>query len=167
MVVVNRLSRYNHFLPLSHPYNAIQVAQLFLDNVYRLHGLPKAIVSDREKNFLSLFWKELFKMLQVTLHFSTAYQPQSDGQTKVVNRCLECYLRCMFGEKPKEWLKWLPLAEYWYNTNFHTSIQTTPFEEIYGQPSMSPIMYCQGQSKVDILDRPLTAREAIIQMFFI
>ncbi|GJV76968.1 retrotransposon-related protein [Tanacetum coccineum] len=164
MVVVDRLSKYSHFMALSHPFTAIQVAQLFLDNVYKLHGLPKVIVSDRDKIFLSLFWKEFFKMLQVSLHFSTAYHPQTDGQTEVVNRCLECYLRCMTGERPKEWSKWLALAEYWYNTNYHTSINTTPFEAVYGQPPSSPIFYSSGQSKVDSVDRSLEAREAIIQM---
>nr|GEV51946.1 retrotransposable element Tf2 [Tanacetum cinerariifolium] len=164
MVVVDKLSKYSHFMALSHPFTAIQVAQLFLDNVYKLHDLPKIIVSDRNKIFISLFWKELFKMLQVSLHFSTAYHPQSDGETEVVNRCLECYLRCMTGEKPKEWAKWLSLVEYWYNTNFHTSINTTPFEAVYGQPHTSPILYSPGQSKVDSVDRSLAAKETIRQM---
>nr|GEX20809.1 retrotransposon-related protein [Tanacetum cinerariifolium] len=153
-----------HFIALSHLFTAIQVAQVFLDNVYKLHGLPKLIVSDSDKIFLSLYWKELFKMLQVYLHFSTAYHPQIDGQTEVVNRCLEYYLRCMCGEKPKEYSKWLSLAEYWYNTNFHTAIRTTPFEVVYGQPPISPILYSPGQSNVDSVDRSLSAREAIVKM---
>nr|GEX15352.1 putative mitochondrial protein [Tanacetum cinerariifolium] len=86
----------------------------------------------------------------------------SDGQTEVVNRCLETYLRCMTGEKPKEWSKWLSLAEYWYNTNFHTTIQTTPYEVIYGQPPPNPIAYVQGQSIMDQVDRSLSAREAMV-----
>nr|GEU67096.1 retrotransposable element Tf2 [Tanacetum cinerariifolium] len=164
MVVVDRLTKYSHFMALIHPFTAMQVAQVFLDKVYKLHGFPKVIVSDMGKVFLSLFWKELFKMLQVSLHFSSAYHPQTDGQTDVVNRCLECYLRCMTEEKPKEWAKWLSLAEYWYNTNFYTSIKTTPFEVMYAQPPSSPIFYSPGQSNVDIMDRHLTAKEAIIKM---
>lgn len=103
-VVVDRLSKYAHFMALSHPYTATRVAQCFLDNVYKLQGLPATIVSDKNKVFLSQFWTSLFKLLKVKLHMSTTYHPQSDGQTKAMNRCLKCYLRCMTGEQPKDWV---------------------------------------------------------------
>ncbi|GJV37156.1 retrotransposon-related protein [Tanacetum coccineum] len=164
LVIVDRLTKYAHFMALSHPYTAMQVAQLFLDHVYKLHGMPKTIVSDRDKVFLSLFWKSLFKSLKTELHMSTAYHPQSDGQTEVVNRCLECFLRCMTGDKPKEWTQWLSLAEYWYNTNFHTSIQTTLYEALYGQPPTFHIPYIKGSSSVDLVDRTLVAREEAIEL---
>lgn len=164
LVVVDRLSKYAHFMALSHPYSAGQVAQVFLDNIYKLHGLPKTIVSDRDKVFLSLLWKSLFGLLKVSQHLSTSYHPQSDGQTEVVNRGLECYLRCMSGENPKDWAKLLPLAEFWYNTNFHTSIQTTPFEIVYGQPPPIHIPYVNGDSPVALVDRTLQAREHAINV---
>ncbi|GKE03883.1 retrotransposon-related protein [Tanacetum coccineum] len=164
-VVVDRLSKYAHFIPLSHPFTAVQIAQVFSDNVYKLHGLPKVIVGDREKMFVSLFWKELFKALKVSLHLSTTYHPQTDGQTEMVNRCLECYLRCMSGEKPKAWATWVNLAEYWYNTTYHTSLKTTPYEVLYGQPPPNPIAYVQGQCLVDVVDRILAAREFDIRQW--
>ncbi|GJZ40051.1 retrotransposable element Tf2 [Tanacetum coccineum] len=93
MVVVDRVSKVAHFMALSHPYTAMQIAQVFMDTMYRLHGLPKVILSDGDVVFMSKFWKGLFAVLKVWLHTSTAYHPQSDEQTEVVNKCLECYLR--------------------------------------------------------------------------
>ena len=111
LVVVDRLSKYAHFIALAHPYSALTIAQLFLDHIYKLHGLPKSIVSDRDPVFVSNFWRELFKLQGVKLKYSTAYHPQTDGQTELINCCLERYLQCMTGKKSKDWIKWLPLAE--------------------------------------------------------
>jgi hypothetical protein len=99
-VVVDRFSKYAHLMTLTHPYSAITVAKVFMENVYKLHGMPATIVSDRDNIFLSQFWKELFKQQGVNLQYSTAYYPQSDGQTEVVNKCIEGYLRCMTGTIP-------------------------------------------------------------------
>lgn len=163
LVIVDRMSKYAHFIALSHPYSALSIAQLFLDQFYRLHGLPKSIVSDRDPIFLSNFWRELFKLQGVKLHYSTAYHPQSDGQTEVVNRCLEQYLRCMTGERPKEWVKWLPLAEWWYNTSYHSSIKASPFEVIYGKGPPMHLPYKAAQSQLELLDRSLLARENMLK----
>ncbi|KAJ3704209.1 hypothetical protein LUZ61_007914 [Rhynchospora tenuis] len=133
-VIVDRLTKYAHFLSLSHPYKASTVAQLFLDTVYKLHGLPVNIISDRDPLFTSNFWKELMGKLGVKLNFSTAYHPQRDGQTERVNQCVEGYLRCMVYDKQKQWHKWLSMAEWWYNTTYHSAIQCTPFQALYGYP---------------------------------
>jgi hypothetical protein len=163
-VVVDRLSKMAHFMALQHPFSASDIAKAFLDNVYKLHGLPKAIVSDRDKVFLSHFWQSLFKMMKVELQLSTGYHPQTYGQTEVVNRCLGCYLRCMTGEKPKDWVDWLPLAEYWYNTNSHSATKVTPFEVVYGQPAPLHLPYVPGDSVVAAVDRSLHAREQAMKM---
>ncbi|GJX35295.1 retrotransposable element Tf2 [Tanacetum coccineum] len=163
-VVVDKLSKYAHFIPLAHPFTAIDVAQVFLDNIYKLHELPNTIISNRDKVFLSMFWNELFKLLKVKVHMSTSYHPQTDGQTKVVNRCLECYLRCMTSEKPKQWMKLLSLAEWWYNTNHHSAINTTPYEMVYGQTPPIHVPYVGGESKMEVMDRTLSAREEAIEI---
>ncbi|KAJ4745297.1 polyprotein [Rhynchospora pubera] len=132
LVVVDRLTKYAHLMALKHPYKAADVAQLFIENVYKLHGLPTDIVSDRDPLFTSKFWRELMDKLGIKLNLSTAYHPQSDGQTERVNQCIEGYLRGMLFNQAKKWVRWLPLAEYWYNTNYHTAIKTTPFQALYG-----------------------------------
>jgi hypothetical protein len=163
-VVVDRLSKYAHFIALAHPYTALDVAQLFLDNVFKLHGLPESITSDRDPIFLSNFWNEFFKIQGVALNKSSAYHPQSDGQTEVVNKCLETYLRCMCSDQPKQWSKWLSLAEWWYNTTYHSSIHTTPFEVVYGQPPPIHLPYLPGSATTLTVDRSLMAREEAIKL---
>jgi hypothetical protein len=140
LVVVDRLSKYAHFIPVKHPYTANSIAQLFMDNVVRLHGLPATIVSDRDTIFLSKFWKELFKLYKVNLHMTTAYHPQSDGQTERVNQCVEMYLRCAVQDSPKTWKSWLSLAELWYNSSFHTALGCSPFKALYGyEPNVGAV----------------------------
>ena len=132
LVVVDRFTKYAHFVPLKHPYSAISVARLLFDTVVKLHGLPHSMVSDRDKVFTSHVWKELFKLLGVQLQLSTAYHPQTDGQTERVNQCLEMYLRCSVGDSPSKWHSWLPQAEFWYNSSHHSSLGCSPFKALYG-----------------------------------
>lgn len=82
MVIVDRLTKFAHFLPVKHPYTAASIAQLFMDNIVRLHGMPQSIVTDRDTIFVSSFWRELFKLYKVNLSLSTVYHPQTDGQTE-------------------------------------------------------------------------------------
>jgi len=89
LVVIDKFSKYGHFLPLSHPYTASTVSHLFLSQIFKLHGMPQTIVSDRDPLFTSSFWRELFHLQGISLAFSSAYHPQSDGQTESLNKCLE------------------------------------------------------------------------------
>jgi hypothetical protein len=92
LVIVDRLTKCSHFIPLHHPYTAATVAKQFVDTVVKLHSVPLTIISDRDKIFTSAFWKELFKYVGTQLRYSTTYHPQTDGQSERVNQCLEQYL---------------------------------------------------------------------------
>nr|XP_027067680.1 uncharacterized protein LOC113693323 [Coffea arabica] len=133
-VVIDRFTKYGHFMALTPKYTASTIATLFFENVHKLHGLPLSIVSDRDKIFTSTFWQELMGKLGVELQFSTTYYPQTDGQTERLNRCLETYLKCLCFQQPHKWKQWLAAVEWWYNTNYHTALHMTPFQALYGYP---------------------------------
>jgi hypothetical protein len=134
LVVVDKFSKYSHFIKVKHPFSALQIAKLYMEHVYKLHGMPQAIVSNRDKIFTSILWKELFKLSGTSLCMSSAYHPQSDGQTERVNQCIEAYLRCFIHSTPAKWSQWLHLADFWYNTCYHSALNHTPFEILYGHP---------------------------------
>lgn len=162
VVVVDRLSKYAHFFVLGHPYSAMEVATVFVKEVVKLHGFPTTIVSDRDPLFMSQFWRELFKLAGTQLKMSTSYHPQSDGQTEVTNRCLETYLRCFVGPKPKKWLDWLHWAEFWFNSNYNMSAGMTPFRALYGRDP--PILLKAGAipSKIEDINQMLLQRHVIL-----
>lgn len=138
------------------------MANCFMKEIVRLHGFPLSIISDRDRIFLSKFWEELFKQHRVELKRSTVYHPQSDGQTEVVNRCLETYLRCFCSEKPKLWARWLSWAEFCYNSSFHTAIKCTPFRALYGRDPPPLIRYKGQPSPLGAVDQLLMDRDAIM-----
>jgi hypothetical protein len=127
---VDTFSKYGHFLPLKHPFTAASVAKTFHNQVYRLHGLPLSIISDRDRIFTSKLWRELFRLADVQLCMSSAYQ--SDGHTERVNQCLETFLRCFVHMCPRSWSQWIALAEFWYNTSTHSATDKSPFLVLYG-----------------------------------
>jgi len=101
LTIIDRFSKNAHFIALGHPYMAISVARAFFDNIVRLHGVPCSIVSDRDPVFTSAFWMELFSLVGVKLRLSTAFHPQTDGQSEVTNRIIGVYLHCLACDKPK------------------------------------------------------------------
>lgn len=132
LVVIDKFSKYGHFIPLKHPFTALQVAQLFMNHVYKLHGLPKTIISDRDRVFTSSVWQQLFRLSDTKLMMSSSYHPQTDGQTERLNQCVEGYLRCTVHSYPRQWSKWISVAEFWYNTSTHSALGKSPFEVLYG-----------------------------------
>lgn len=151
LVVIDKFSKYGHFIPLSHPYTALTIAQKFMDNVYRLHGLPSVIISDRDPIFTSNVWQQLFRLSDTKMNMSSANHPQTDGQTEKLNQCLETFLRCAVHASLKKWAQWLPLAEYWYNTNFHSALGKTPFEILYGyKPRHLGVCNLQSSTSSDL-----------------
>lgn len=116
MVVVDRLTKFAHFIPRdTHSTSrrwCAQVVCAFWDNIVKLHGIPKSIVSDRDRVFTSVVWRELFTKAGTKLLYSTACHPQTDGQSERVNQCLEMYLHCSIHDTPQRWRRWLPSAEF-------------------------------------------------------
>jgi len=103
MVVVDKLSKAMHFIPVKSTYKVVNIVDIFMKYFFRLHGIPKVIISDRDVNFTGNFWKTLFKGLDTKLNFSTTYHPQTDGQTERVNQILEDMLRMYVMNKPCKW----------------------------------------------------------------
>lgn len=138
LAVVDRFSKYAHFIPLAHPYTAESVAKTFFSNIVCLHGFPTSIISNREVVFTSGFWKALFSAAGTRLHMSSAFHLQSDGQSEAVNRFITMYLCCITRDHPRQWLQWLPWAEFCYNTSYHSALKDTPFRVVYGRDPRLP-----------------------------
>jgi len=164
MVIVDMLSKYAHFLPLAHPFTALQVAQLYFDQIYKLHGLPKAIISDRDKIFTSTLWQTLFRLSDTALLMSSSYHPQTDGRTERLNQCLETFLHCLVSSCPKKWKDYLPLAEFWYNTTIHFALGRSPFEVMYGHSPRMLGITADTACDVPDLDAWLKDRATLTQV---
>jgi hypothetical protein len=128
MVVVDKLSESAHFIPIKSTCKAIDIVDIFMKEIFRLHGMPKEIVSDRDTKFTSNFWKSLMVGLETKLLFITTYHPQTDGQTERVNQIVEDMLRMHVMHQHKKWEYYLPLVEFSYNNNYQEYLKMSPFE---------------------------------------
>uniref|UniRef100_A0A803TQ72 Gypsy retrotransposon integrase-like protein 1 n=1 Tax=Anolis carolinensis TaxID=28377 RepID=A0A803TQ72_ANOCA len=132
-VVVDLFSKQAHFIPCRSMPNAEQLAQLFIEHCYKHHGAPSKVISDRGSVFVSRFWKAFLRQLGAKQDLSTAYHPQTDGQTERVNQVLEQYLRCYTNYQQDNWSKFLAYAQVAYNNSVHSSTGHSPFEIVYGR----------------------------------
>ena len=164
LVVVDRLSKGTHFIPLRHPFTASSVAKIFIENMVKLHGIPRSIVIDRGALFMSNFWQELFTLQGSKLKASSSYHPQTNRQTEVVNRTLEQYLRCYCHKEQARWKDYLPWAQYWYNISYHASINTSPFEVIYGRVPPMLASYEKGMAQNEEVEEELKAQDEVISI---
>ncbi|KAL0536920.1 hypothetical protein IC582_025883 [Cucumis melo] len=140
-VVVDRLTKSAHFVPGKSTYTASKWAQLYMSEIVRLHGVPVSIVSDRDARFTSKFWKGLQTAMGTRLDFSTAFHPQTDGQTERLNQVLEDMLRACALEFPRSWDSHLHLMEFAYNNSYQATIGMAPFEALYGKCCRSPVCW--------------------------
>ncbi|GJT43397.1 putative nucleotidyltransferase, ribonuclease H [Tanacetum coccineum] len=140
-VVVDRLTKSAHFLPIRKNYGISKLAEIFRQEIVRLHGTPTSIVSDRDPKFTSHFWKGLQKAWGTRLKFSTAFHPQTDGQSERTIQTLEDMLRACALEWTGSWDEYLCLVEFAYNNSWHASIKAAPFELLYGRKCRAPICW--------------------------
>jgi hypothetical protein len=161
-VIVDRLTKTAHFLPVHTTYNAKKYAEIYMDQIVRLHGVPKTIISDHGAQFIAQFWEQLQHALGTKLIRSSAYHPQIDGQTERVNQILEDMLRACVLQYEKNWDKCLSLAEFSYNNNYQTSLKMAPLEALYGRRCRTPLNWSQiGERKIFGSDLVTEAEEKV------
>jgi hypothetical protein len=127
VVFVDKLNKMIHVVPTGPKYSATILADIFLQNVFRLHGMPSNFISDRDHKSNNTFWKVFFKTCNTKVNLSTSYNPQTDGQTEVVNKSIEKFLRHIGAKNQDDWDKLLVFAEFAYNNSKHSSTGFTPF----------------------------------------
>ncbi|KAL4017147.1 hypothetical protein IC575_024822 [Cucumis melo] len=152
-VVVDRLTKSAHFVSGKSTYTASKWAQLYMSEIVRLHGVPVSIVSDRDARFTSKFWKGLQTAMGTRLDFSTAFHPQTDGQTERLNQVLEDMLRACALEFPGSWDSHLHLMEFAYNNSYQATIGMAPFEALYGKCCRSPVCWGEKDLEFEVGDK--------------
>jgi len=142
-VIVDRLTKSAHFIPVRTDYSLNKLAELYIREIVRLHGIPLSIISDRDPRFTSRFWQKLQDALGTKLNFSTAFHPQTDGQSERIIQILEDMLRCCVLEFQGSWERYLPLVEFAYNNSYQTSLKMAPYEALYGRKCRTPLYWTE------------------------
>jgi hypothetical protein len=156
MVVNDKLSKSAHFIPIRSSFKDIDITKIFMKEIFRLHGIPKMVISNKDVKFTSVFWKELFAGLNTNLNFSTSYHPQTDGKTEQTNQIIEYMLHMYVRTKPSKWEDYLYLVEFAYNNGYQTLVKLSPFEILYDINCTTPISW-------DYLVYRLMARPYVLQ----
>ena len=161
-VIVDRLTKSAHFLAIKESSSAEKLAETFVREIVTLHGVPVSIVSDRDTRFTSRFWGKFQEELGTRLHFSTAFHPQTDGQSERTIQTLEDMLRACAIDFGGNWDDHLHLAEFSYNNSYHSSIQMPPYEALYGRKCRTPVCWGEvGQRVLGSTDIVLKTTEKI------
>ncbi|GJS32037.1 putative reverse transcriptase domain-containing protein [Tanacetum coccineum] len=164
-VIVDRLTKSAIFMPMRETDPMDKLARMYLKEVVTKHGIPVSIICDRDPRFASNFWRSLQKALGTSLDMSTAYHPQTDGQSERTIQTLEDMLRACVIDFGNGWVKHLPLVEFSYNNSYHASIKAAPFEALYGRKCRSPVCWAEvGQVQLTGPELVQETTERIIQI---
>lgn len=161
-VFVDRFSKQIHLAPVSTTITSPGMAKLYRDQIFRLHGIPRKFIHDRGPQFESRFMRDLYKLLGIEANPSTAYHPQTDGQTERINQEVELYLRTFINHRQSDWADWLALAEFAYNDKVHTATGSSPFFVNYGlhpNKGTSPQYEARNESAQEFSDRMAKVRD--------
>ncbi|GJU96373.1 putative reverse transcriptase domain-containing protein [Tanacetum coccineum] len=164
-VIVDRLTKSAHFLPMKKTDSIEKLAQLYLKEIVCKHGVPTSIISDRDSLFTSRFWKSLQEAMRTQLDMSTTYHPETDGQSERTIQTLEDMLRACVIDFGSSWDRHLPLVEFSYNNSYHASIKAAPFEALYGRKYRSPVCWSEvGDSQLIGSEMVRETTEKIVQI---
>ena len=160
LTMVDRFTKMTHFLPCLKTFTSQDTANLIMREVFKNHGIPKDIISDRGPQFISKFWKHLLESLRISCKLSSSYHPQTDGQTERTNQTLEQYLRCFINYQQDDWVDFLHMAEFAYNNSVHSSTGYTPFFANTGcHPRWTVLEHPETSNNPAVEDRLLNLHE--------
>jgi len=163
MVVIDKLSKSTHFIPVKSTYKEINFTKIFMKENFRLHGIPKMVISDRDVKFTSNFWKELFAGLDTNFNYITSYHPKIDGQIESKNQIIEDMLRMYVRKKPTKWQEYMHLVQFTYNNGYHASTKMSPFEILYGKKSTTPIIWDNLVDRIMVGPKMLQEMERMVK----